>query len=62
MYFFFSVIEYTSCSQRKINPQNTLERWQGPPHINKVKLYEIVLPFVKLKSVYLVCLDIKSNQ
>ena len=22
-----------------------LERWQGPPHINKVKQYEIVLSF-----------------
>ena len=22
-----------------------LERWQGPPHVNKVKQYEIVLSF-----------------
>ena len=21
-----------------------LEMWQGPPHVNKVRLYEIVLP------------------
>ena len=38
----------TSCSQRKTRPQQyclKLERWQGPPHINKVKQYEIVLSF-----------------
>ena len=29
----------------KQGPQNTVERWQGPPHINKVKQYEIVLSF-----------------
>ena len=25
-----------------------LERWQGPPHVNKVKQYEIVYPYVFL--------------
>ena len=31
----------------KWGPQNTLklERWQGPPHFNKVKQYEVVLSF-----------------
>ena len=50
-----------------------LERWQGPPNINKVKQYEIVLSFkVSLYNqfihswkwrqfVYLVCLGIKES-
>ena len=29
-----------------------LERWQGPPHINKVKQYEIVLSFKVRLLVY----------
>ena len=46
-----------------------LERWQGPPHVNKVKLYETVSSFkVSLfiqswkqwKFVYLVCLGLKK--
>ena len=67
----------TSCSQRKIrSPEHCLEleRCQGPPNINKVKQYEIVLPFkVSLfnqfiqpwkqgESVYLVYSSIKKNQ
>ena len=51
-----------------------LERWQGPPNINKVKEYETVLPlkvslFIRFirswkqrEFVYLVCLSIKINQ
>ena len=38
----------TSCSQkekRSLEHCLKLERWQGPPHINKIKQYEIVLNF-----------------
>ena len=45
-------------SQRKIrSPEHCvkLERWQGPPHINKVEQYEIVL------SLGAVCLFMKSH-
>ena len=41
-----------SCSQRKTSSPELclkLERWQGPPHINKAKQYETVL-FLKVKS------------
>ena len=33
-----------------------LERWQGPPHINKVKQYEIVL------SLYFIILFLRLNE
>ena len=36
----------SSCSQRKIRSHCLkTERWQGPPHINKVKQYETMLSF-----------------
>ena len=42
-----------------------LERWQGPPHINKVKKYESVLSFkVHLFILYILCsapLSVKST-
>ena len=50
-----------------------LERWQGPPHISKVKQYAIVLSFKLIlfiqfiqsqkqrDFIYLVCLHIKKN-
>ena len=47
-YSFFSITESTSCSQRKTrSPEQCLklERWQGPPHINKGRQYETVLSF-----------------
>ena len=36
-------LSWSSCSQRKITSQNSLklDRWQGPPHANKVKQYEM---------------------
>ena len=42
------ISESTSCPPGKIrSPEHCLklERWQGPPHINKVKQYETVLSF-----------------
>ena len=38
-----------------------LERWQGPPHINKGKQLEIVLSFGKRRDfVYSICLHINK--
>ena len=37
---FFSITEYTSCPQRKVStPEHCLkiEKWQGPPNVNKIK-------------------------
>ena len=67
----FSTSEWTSCPQRKIRspePCVNLQRWQGPPRINKVKQHEIVLS-LKVCSfshenkefVYLVCLGIQKR-
>ena len=53
----------------KLLPEENAERWQGPPHINKVKQYEIVFSFkvslfihfihswTQREFVYLVCID-----
>ena len=50
------------------SPEHCLkqERWQGPPHINKVKQYETVLSFmvslvIQSEFVYLFCLGIKRS-
>ena len=56
-------------SEENISPEHCLElgRWQGPPHINKVKQYETVLSlkvslFIKSWKwiLYVVCLDIQN--
>ena len=54
-FIFFSQVNKRAVLRGEYGPQNTflkLERWQGPPHINKEKQNEIVF-------VYFVCLDIK---
>ena len=44
---YFSISEQTSCSQRKIRSAEhslKLERWQGPPHVHRVKQYTLCCP------------------
>ena len=48
IFIFFPITEWTSCSQRKIRSPELclkLERCRGPPNVNKVKQYEVVLSF-----------------
>ena len=70
--FLFSITEQTSCSlrEKRIEHCLTLGRWQGPPHINKVKQCEIVLSFtISLfiqsrkwrQLVYCICLGTKKS-
>ena len=56
-------LSFPKLNNRAVLRGNTvclLERWQGPPHVSKVKQQETVLSIKVRVRVYLVCLGIKK--
>ena len=71
IYTLFPEVNKQAVSQGKIRSTEhclMLQRWQGPPHIKKVKLYEIVfvysvnLVMKQRESIDFVSLSKKKNQ